>query len=60
MTGFVVETNRLGAVNNTDFDAELRKLGYIRFGHIKSNSKPNIDDFAPKILGIIFQQRNLG
>jgi len=27
MTGFVVETNRLGAVNNTDFDAELRKLG---------------------------------
>jgi len=29
MTSFVVETNRLGAVNNTDFDAELRKLGYL-------------------------------
>jgi hypothetical protein len=41
----------------------LRKkvgLHYIGFGHIKSNSKPNIDDFAPKILEIIFQQRNLG
>jgi len=41
----------------------LRKkvgLHYIGLGHIKSNSKPNIDDFAPKILEIIFQQRNLG
>ena len=41
----------------------LRKkvgLHYIVFGHIKSNSKPNIDDFTSKILEIIFQQRNLG
>jgi len=27
MARFVVETDRLGAVNNADFDAEVRKLG---------------------------------
>jgi len=41
----------------------LRKkvgLHYIGFEHIKPNSKPKIDDFAPKILEIFPQQRNLG